>query len=118
MAAAELLNYPISIMYISAQHLIGLPVETEHGETLGRVTDFELDVESHLVQKYHVKSGGIIHGLFGDTLLVDRSEVIAITREKMVVEDGVYVRATATKKERLRSVLPSATPAPVQSKND
>ncbi|MBI4276765.1 PRC-barrel domain-containing protein [Candidatus Uhrbacteria bacterium] len=102
-------------MFITAQKCLGLPVETERGQKLGKVTDFEIDVESHLVQKYHVKSGGLIRGLFEDTLLIDRSEVVSITQEKMTVEDGVYTRVALAKEDRARTILPSAAPAPIQS---
>ncbi|MBI4262521.1 PRC-barrel domain-containing protein [Candidatus Uhrbacteria bacterium] len=102
-------------MYITAHQLLGLPVETQAGEKLGKVVDIEIDVESHLVQKYHVKSGSVITGLFHNVLLVDRTEVIVITKEKMTVEDRVAVRAQAESRERSPGILTATAPTPIQS---
>lgn len=76
-------------MYLKKEELIGLPVFTQRGDNLGRVSDLEIDAESHLVFKYHVKSSGLIKGLFEDKLLVDRQQVISLDKEKMTVEDAV-----------------------------
>ncbi len=102
-------------MYITAQKLLGLPVETQAGEKLGKVVDIEIDVESHLVRKYHVKSGSVITGIFHNVLLVDRTEVVSVSKEKMIVEDRVAVRAQAKDRERSPGILTSAAPTPIQS---
>ena len=71
-------------MLIKSRNLIGLAVITRLGMRLGKVSGFEMDAESHLIRAYEVK-----RPLLGGTLLVPQQSVISITKEKMVVEDGV-----------------------------
>lgn len=72
-------------MVINLRKLIGLPVYTAAGVKLGRIADAELDVEKHLVARYVVKAGAISLASF----LVQYSQVVSITEEKMVVDDSV-----------------------------
>ncbi len=76
-------------MYLNNDKLIGLPVFTQSEQNLGRVDGFEIDSSTHTVSKYFVKSSGLIEGLFKDKLLVDKSQVVSLDKEKMVVEDNI-----------------------------
>ncbi|MBI3626589.1 hypothetical protein HY224_00910 [Candidatus Uhrbacteria bacterium] len=71
------------------KQLIGLPVETKSGHELGVLADLELDVDSHLVVNYHVRTSKLLPGFFSKKLIIGRQQVIAMTEEKIVVEDGV-----------------------------
>lgn len=75
-------------MLITARELLHIPVYTKSGQFLGRVVDFEIELDSQTISKYQVKTGGLVSGLFGKLLLIDRQQVIAITREKMIVKNG------------------------------
>ena len=73
-------------MEISSEDLMGLPVYTQSGDHLGKIVSFDLDLESNAVSRYYVKAGPI-KDLFQDQLIIDDSQVISITKEKMVVDD-------------------------------
>lgn len=85
--------------------LIGLRVETRTGQRLGRIVHFEVDVETQQVSKYHVAGQKLVADLLGRALLIDRHQVIAITAEKMIVEDLTIEAA-----ERKRAWTPALRP--------
>jgi len=72
---------------LQKHNLIGLPVETSQGTTLGRVSDFEVDPIEQKIVRYHVRSGKLISGLLRRELLVAAGQVISLTKEKMIVQD-------------------------------
>lgn len=71
-------------MLIHSNDLLGLQVVTEGGTALGKVSGFELDIDAHLIRAYEVR-----RGLVGKKLLVNRAQVVSITKEKMIVRDAV-----------------------------
>ncbi len=75
-------------MKILSNDLIGLPVYTESGQNLGRIDSFEIDIDLNTIINYHV-STGLIKGLWHQKLIIAKSQIISITRKKMVVEDSV-----------------------------
>jgi len=75
-------------MIISSDDLIGLPVYTQSNIHLGKVVSFDLDIDSNAISKYHIKTG-LIKGLWHEQLTVDESQVISISKEKMIVEDAI-----------------------------
>lgn len=80
-------------MLISTKQLVGLPVETESGQGLGRISEVVIDTEIQETVQYVVYPD-LIHGLFGKTLLIHRQQVLGIVREKMIVQDGVVKDGT------------------------
>jgi len=76
-------------MLINQKQLKKIKVETQSGRFLGSVTDFELETETGIVEKYYVQSKNLMAGLFEDKLLINRSQIISFDSEKMVVEDNV-----------------------------
>lgn len=76
-------------MMLTKKNLLDLPVYTESGQRLGRVVDFELDIEKHLIARYHVKSRDLIKGLLNKELIIANDQVISVTAEKMIVEDAM-----------------------------
>ena len=92
-------------MRISSSDLINLPVETQSGSHLGRVSSFDVDLDSHKVVRYSVRTG-LIKGLWHQQLLIDPVQVISISKEKMVVEDNTAAEPAAPVKE-----VPLAAPA-------
>lgn len=74
-------------MKLQAKKIIHLPVFTQSGKELGRISDFEVEEESQKVIRYYVKSHHLIAELFAKELIVNVSQVISITKEKMIVED-------------------------------
>lgn len=74
-------------MRISSEDLLNLPVESQAGQRLGRISSVDVDTDSHLITHYHVKTG-LIKGLWHQQLLISPAQVVSISKEKMVVEDN------------------------------
>ena len=70
-------------------NLINLPVFTQSNQLLGKISDFEIDPDSQSILRYYIKSHKLIKALLSKQLVVHRSQVISIDKEKMVVEDAV-----------------------------
>ena len=71
-------------MVINFQKLLRLRVYTESGTKLGRVYDFELDVESHGIARYLVRP----NFLSAKNFLIQSSQVKEITGDRIVVYDA------------------------------
>jgi sporulation protein YlmC with PRC-barrel domain len=82
--------------FITSKKLIGLEVFTEAGSYLGKVSNLEIDVDTHAVLRYIVKSR--LGGIIPKELIIGVAEVISISLEKMVVRDGVARELAAEKK--------------------
>jgi len=91
-------------MKILSSDLINLPVFTQSGQHLGRVDSFEVDIDSQAITKYHVKTG-LIKGLWHQQLLIDPSQVISISKEKMIIEDNA-VKEKRVSFEEVKLVTP------------
>ena len=75
-------------MKISSNDLIGLPVFTESGEDLGKVDFFDFDIDASIITHYHI-STGLIKGLWHQKLVIAKSQVISISKDKMIVENNI-----------------------------
>jgi len=93
-------------MRLTAKKLINLPVETKSGQALGKVQDFEVDIDSGIILKFFVKQGNLIDELLKkEQLIIARQQVIEITKDKMVVEDGlVPVKAKTGVMEKIKEM--------------
>ena len=85
------------------KNLLGLPVETKSGMNLGKLMDVELDVDSHLALNYHVQASQILPGFLSKKIIVGRHQVVAITAEKIVVEDNIVKELAPSAWEKLVS---------------
>lgn len=81
-------------MKITLKNLQQLPVKTQSGMALGKIVGMELDTESHAVLKYVVARLPVVDELLHRKLLVDPSQVIAITSKEVTVEDAILPDAT------------------------
>jgi len=68
--------------------IIGLPVYTQAGVFLGRVIKVEMTPDSQAVQKYVIQSINPLKDLLSGQLIIDISQVISVTPEKIIVEDN------------------------------
>jgi sporulation protein YlmC with PRC-barrel domain len=84
-------------MSLKKNDLLNLPVYTQSGQHLGRICDFEFDPVAQAVVKYYVRSTGLIKELLHKELLINREQVVSISPEKMVVDDGVIPAGEAKK---------------------
>jgi sporulation protein YlmC with PRC-barrel domain len=76
-------------MLINQKQLKKVMVQTQNGQYLGIVTDFELDTENGVIEKYFVKNKNSITGLFEDKLIINKNQIISFSHDKMVVEDSL-----------------------------
>ena len=77
-------------MPISSEKLINLPVQTKSGEHLGQISSFDIDTDTQTILKYHIKSSNPITNIIKQKeLLIDQSQVIEVTSEKMTVDDNL-----------------------------
>ena len=93
-------------MKISSKQLIGLSVETESGQVLGTLEDFNLDIDSQSVLEYVVKPSNLVKDLIFKNLIISRGQVVEITDQKIVVEDSVVGVHCEQKKNELKKNAP------------
>tara|TARA_Y100000310_G_C20097111_1_gene541004 strand:- start:151 stop:486 length:336 start_codon:yes stop_codon:yes gene_type:complete len=103
-------------MRLTDQQINGLPVQTRSGQSLGRVTGFEVEVGTQKIMHYHIKTG-LIKGLWHQQLVIASEQVVEITSVKMVVEDAA-AKPGKSVLDRLKPTLvknPAGKPAPPMS---
>ncbi|MBU4331905.1 PRC-barrel domain-containing protein [Patescibacteria group bacterium] len=89
-------------MLITDKNLINLPVYTKSGRHLGRVVGFNIDIDTQSIVRYYVRSDNIIENIIHNKqLIIHRAQVVEITQEKMIVEDGVEGESVKVKKEKI-----------------
>lgn len=78
----------IRLKDIMALHfdLIGMHTVTTDGQKLGKVSDYATEVESMFIKKLYV-SRSILKSFSTGSLSVDRTQIIEITREKIVIQN-------------------------------
>lgn len=75
---------------MTIKQVLQLPVQTQSGQDLGRVVDAVVHAETHRIVKYEVAPSSLLRGLLpSQPLIIDARQVIQMTEEKMIVEDGV-----------------------------
>lgn len=75
--------------------LINKPIITVSKSKVGKVSDYATDISSMYIQKLYV-SQSILKSFTGGSLSIDRSQVIEITRDKIIIADlAAKVRANA-----------------------
>jgi sporulation protein YlmC with PRC-barrel domain len=79
-------------MQIFSRKLIHLPVYTRSGEELGKVSEFTINIDTHEVEQYYVKSTHLIEDFFSKELLINKNQVISINEKEMIVEDLAEVQ--------------------------
>jgi hypothetical protein len=94
-------------MPLSSNDLLNLPVFTVSGRHLGRITSFDIEGENDImmITRFYVRTG-LIKGLWHEQLIIHKNQVVSVSHEKMVVEDGTPTEPVAVPKTSL------ATPAP------
>lgn len=93
-------------MILNAKKIIGLPVETKDGGKIGKVVDINLDIESHIINSYAVKSGFIRN----ENLIIGRNQVRSINDKKMIIEDSLICERTKFERSET-SAIPKPEPA-------
>ncbi len=75
-------------MTLNTKAILGIPVETRSGQSLGRLGSLDVDSETGRVKTFHVKSGNLVAGLLGDELMIAWDQVVEWTSERLVVVDS------------------------------
>lgn len=101
-------------MLINQKQLKRVAVETQSGQFLGYVTDFELETDSGVVEKYYVKGKMPLAGFFETSLLINKTQIISFDENKMIVEDAVVkvkpgVKVKLAEVKKLESTEPVIT---------
>jgi len=91
-------------MRLNTKQVFGLPVETSGGSALGKACSADFDAETGRLTTLHVKTRGVIPGLMDEELLVDWSQIVEITAERVVVAD-------ASVPEGARAIARASTPS-------
>ena len=74
---------------LNSNQIIGLPVYTQAGMFLGKVIKVETLPDDQTAQKYIVQNANPLKNLISGQLVVDASQVISVTVEKIIVEDSI-----------------------------
>ncbi len=74
---------------VKGKKIIGLPVETESGISIGKIFDFELETASQSILRYYIRDKNILKEFFVPELIVYKEQVVFIDDNKMVIEDNV-----------------------------
>ena len=72
---------------ITAKKIIGLKVETKNKQKLGKVQDFETDAVGLDLKKIYVRPNSYVKGFVIGDLIIDKSSIISVSEEKIIVED-------------------------------
>jgi sporulation protein YlmC with PRC-barrel domain len=81
-------------MQSRSQKLLGIPVRTRSGESLGRLGDVSIDCDTGRIDVLLVKTRGFIPGLMDQELRISWSQVISMDTKEAVVADGTVPVAT------------------------
>jgi sporulation protein YlmC with PRC-barrel domain len=82
-------------MRIAYKDLEGVAVETESGEGLGKLVDVTLDLESYRVTHVAVAKSRLLSKLLPSELSVAVEQIVSVSKEKIVVRDGVVEEEAA-----------------------
>lgn len=70
-----------------------LPVRTESGKSLGLVVDVVIEPDTQSVVAYYVKPSRLLPDALIAPLIIQRSQVISITEEAIIVDDATLKQA-------------------------
>ncbi|MCX6743504.1 MAG: hypothetical protein NT116_04675 [Candidatus Parcubacteria bacterium] len=101
-------------MLISQKKLKKVAVETQSGQFLGHISDFEVETDTGVIEKYYVRAKNLIAGLLENSLIINKAQIISFDDSRMVVEDAVVkvksvIRSKITKSTNLESTEPVVT---------
>src|SRR5258708_5428976 len=90
--------------------LRGIPVITKSGQKVGKLAAYVIDAERHEVAQYVVTRSRLLSRILPEELLIDRSQVVSLDAEMMVVNDGA-VPERAEARKMIEPVAEAATGA-------
>lgn len=96
-------------MIINNKKIINLPVFTEAGQEIGRLADFEIDIDSQSIINYYIIPHHAITSLFKNRLIINRGQIIDISEDKIIVSDN-FVKSKEKKFSTERKKQPVTSP--------
>lgn len=66
---------------------LGKPVVSDIGRRLGNVDDYSINLDTNRIQKLYVR-GGLLRSWLGTNLIIDRTQIIDITPQKITVREA------------------------------
>ncbi|OIO48841.1 MAG: hypothetical protein CO042_03995 [Parcubacteria group bacterium CG_4_9_14_0_2_um_filter_41_8] len=99
-------------MLIDFTNLKNLPVQTQSGQTLGKLESIIIDIDSQSIYQYEVKPTGI-KNLFGKNLLISREQVISIDKDKIIVQDSSEYQENADADKEPSQLQPHLQAQPI-----
>ncbi len=75
-------------MLIHLNDLQNIPIRTQSGKMLGKIDNLIIDADSQSLFQYLVKAKGI-KNIFVPELLINRDQIISISKEEIIVEDSI-----------------------------
>ncbi len=89
--------------------LIGIQVVDTTGEKIGKVYDFSFNPADFMIYQLFVKTS-ILHGLFTDTRIVHRSQIVDVNPKQIVVESPTIRDRVQSTKDSAALVNPFRSP--------
>lgn len=85
-------------MWLRHKQIIGLMVRTQAGQILGQIKDFEIDADTSQIVRYFVSSSQLVKKILVQDLIIDKSQVVEINEQEMVVDNGLVANQETIKK--------------------
>ena len=79
-------------MVISGKELIGLPARTQSGFALGKVRDFEINMDTLEILSFSIIRSSLLNRILKENegeIIVHKNQVVSFSKSEMVVFDGV-----------------------------
>lgn len=100
-------------MRMNSKTLIGLPVKTRSGTALGKVSGFEIEMETGRMASLHVKTRGLVPGLMDHELIVMWDQILEMTDKEVTVQDNTV--PAGSRKIASAATVPAADTAPTMA---
>jgi len=94
--------------------LIGLNVVNQTGQKLGKVSDYNLETDSFVIQQLNVKPG-IFKSLSDTELLIQRSQIVEINNWNIIVKTAAKKLEPVSKPAKLTYLNPFRSSSPQTS---
>jgi sporulation protein YlmC with PRC-barrel domain len=100
---------------LSGKKIIGLSVATKSGFVLGKIIDFDVDIETQSILRYFVKNRSLTQQILSEKeekIIISRNQVLSIDEFKMVVDDGAVKNIEKSSEFKIaRENIPAMTRA-------
>ena len=90
-------------MIISCNQIINNKVITESGKVIGRVVEFNIDIDSQSILNYIVKPDNFFSDLFQGNLIINRGQIIEIKEDKIIVENNFATKSIFKKLNKFKA---------------